>query len=326
MELPVKKENNELFSKENMQNASALLALLHGKSDSICRFFNKEIIVDKAQLKTLNEMIIEKLTLHNVSAITTSMDIVFTSKKILTFKSFEEFLKQDFEIINDVTKSIFVQWDFFVNLNYSVPQRHTVSVRISSTPKPSDIFKVLLNGGFDDVDDISIQSATTLCKVDFVNNTLAEELVNVISTWNDLCESATAKKGRIRHFLFKHKNAISSISKFSAMYCICIIISVLIKLLISYKQLSINSEFLFFSIIIIFPITSLLTSIGKSISQSIYDKCENLLETHIFVLSKGDKKENERIKEKGKCSKEAFWFIVNTLVSIVLSVVFFIIE
>lgn len=114
MELAVKNENNETFSKEDMQNASALLALLHGKSDSICRFFNKEIIVDKSQIKTLNEMIIEKLMLHNVSEITTSMDIVFENKKITTFKSFEEFLKHDFEIINNVTKSIFIQWDFLL--------------------------------------------------------------------------------------------------------------------------------------------------------------------------------------------------------------------
>jgi len=326
MELSLKKENNEVFSKENMQNASALLALLHGKSDSICRFFNKEVIVDKNQIITLNEMIIDKLTLHNVSTITTSMDIVFANKKILTFKSIEEFLKQDFELINAVTKSVFIQWDFFVDLNYGVPQRHTVSVRIASTPKPSDIFKVLLNGGFDDVDDINIQGATTLCKVDFVNNTLAEELVNVISSWNDLCENAITKKGKIKRFLYKNKNIMANLGKFSAMYSICIIISVFIKILLSSKKLIINSEFLFFLIIMIIPMVPFITSIGKSLGQSIYDKCGYILETHIFIISKGDKKENERIEERGKCSKESFWFIVNTIISILLSVVFFVIE
>ena len=214
----------------------------------------------------------------------------------------------------------------FVDLNYGVPQRHTVSVRIASTPKPSDVFKLLLNGGFDDVDDISIQSATTICKVDFVNNTLAEELVNVISNWNNLCESAIKKKGVVKRFLFRHKNIIADIGKFSAMYTIVIIASVIIKVLLASKRATINSEFLCFLIVMIIPIASLLTTIGKSFGQSIYDKCMELLEIHIFVLSKGDKKEIERAEEKGKCSKEAFWFIINTIISIVSSVVFFLIE
>ncbi len=49
----VKKE--ELLEENNLHNASALLALLHGKSDSICRIFNKEIMVGKTELKTLND-------------------------------------------------------------------------------------------------------------------------------------------------------------------------------------------------------------------------------------------------------------------------------
>ena len=183
-----------------------------------------------------------------------------------------------------------------------------------------------LNGGFDDVDDINIQGATTLCKVDFVNNTLAEELVNVISSWNDLCENAITKKGKIKRFLYKNKNIMANLGKFSAMYSICIIISVFIKILLSSKKLIINSEFLFFLIIMIIPMVPFITSIGKSLGQSIYDKCGYILETHIFIISKGDKKENERIEERGKCSKESFWFIVNTIISILLSVVFFVIE
>ena len=82
--------------------------------------------------------------------------------------------------------------------NYEVPQRHTVNVRISSNPNPSDFFKVLLSGGFDESHDLDIQS----CTVDFVNNTLAEELVNVAEHWNELCECAYSKKGAGTSFSF----------------------------------------------------------------------------------------------------------------------------
>ena len=142
----------------------------------------------------------------------------------------------------------------------------------------------------------------------------------------DLCESAIVKKGKFRSFLFRQKGTIADASKFSVMYCICIVFSVLIKLLINHIKIDINSEFLFYLIILIVPVTSLLTSIGKSFGQSIYDKCGDLLDTHIFVISKGDKKENERIEERSKYSKEIFWFIANTIISLIMSFAFFIVD
>ena len=67
--LVVNVKKDELLEENNLQTASALLALLHGKSDSICRIFNKEIMVGKSDLKTLNDMMIEKLSLNNVLTI-----------------------------------------------------------------------------------------------------------------------------------------------------------------------------------------------------------------------------------------------------------------
>ena len=129
---------------------------------------------------------------------------------MLSFKSWNEFESCNFDSENSVTKSIYVQWDFFVSFpGYQIPQRHTVNVRIASTPNPSDLFKALLGGGFDDEDDIEFQSCTMICKVDFVNNTLAEEILHVAEKWNEQIETAYSKNGNFRIFLFKHRNGLA---------------------------------------------------------------------------------------------------------------------
>lgn len=325
-QLTVKNNDEGIFSRENIQNASALLALLHGKSDSICRIFQKEIIVSKEQIITLNDLIIEKLNLHNVPAITTSVDVVFNNKRIVTFKTFEEFKNYDFSIVNASTKSIFIQWDFFVQLKYATPQRHTISVRIATNPNPSDLFKVLLSGGFDEADDISVQVATTICKVDFINNTLAEELINVVATWDDLCESAISQKGKIRKFLCLNNNAFANICKICCMTSICVLVAIVIKLLILSGNLFINNEFIIWVFFMIVPIGFGSEMIGKFFGKKLYDKFESLMEIHIFTLSKGDEKKNINIKNKSSYRKELIMFFINALITIILSVIFFLVD
>ena len=321
------KQEDLLATNENIQNVSAALALLHGKSDSLCRLFRKEIFVAKKDLKALNDMIIEKLSLHKIDAITTTLDITFSNKRILTFKSWLEFESYDFEKINSPTKSVFIQWDFFASLDhFKVPQRHTVSVRISSTPKPSDFFKVLLSGGFDEAHDLDIQSCTMMCKVNFVNNTLAEELVNVVENWNDLCECAYSEKGKIRPFLMKHRNVCAHIFEICLTVSFSFIIAILIKLCIKKGILSITLDLLLYVSVFIIPIASLIKQISSMGGQWIYNAFGDLMETHVFKLSTGDNKEQQRIEKNSKFGKNLTAFLINAVFSIILSYVFFVLE
>ena len=323
----------ELMQRENMDisnidttNFNALLSLLHGKNDSICKIFNKEIKVDVPQLKILDKMMCDKLMTHNVNAVTTNIDITFLNKQILHFKSWPEFELYDFKTINSATKSIFLQWDFFVKLDgYQVPQRHTVSVRISSSPKPSDMFKVLLSGGFDESSDIDIQGSTMICKVDFINNTLAEELINIVAKWDDLCESAVKDKGRVSHWLYKNKSKIANIGETSTILLFCSVVAVILKLVVFPAITSITYASLIFSLLFSLPVFSLFRDIGRNFGKRLFEKFGNIMELHVFNITLGDTKYIEKIKKDGDCRKECFWFIANTLLSIIISVVFFLI-
>ncbi len=325
--LQPKKADIDLMNEQNIKNASALLALLHGKSDSICRLFKKEILVSKNELSSLNDSMISKLSLHNISAITTSIDITFSNKRILTFKSWVEFESYDFKSINSATKSIFIQWDFLALIsNYEVPQRHTVSVRISSNPNPSDFFKVLLSGGFDESHDLDIQSCIMICKVDFVNNTLAEELVNVAEHWNELCECAYSKKGVVRPFLYIHRTGWAHIFEVWFTFCIALIIAIALKILIQNNLLMISNESLLYALVAVIPLSALVENIAHAGAKKIYNSFGDLMDIHIFSISTGDSKEQEKIEKNSRFGKEVFLFALNAIFSIVLSIIFFAIE
>ena len=319
--------NTVLMDDIAMKNASALLALLHGKTDSICRVFKKEIIVGKNELKQLNEMMITKLSLHTVKGITTSVDITFANKRILTFKTWDEFEKYDFIKENSITKSIFIQWDFFAEFNgYKVPQRHTVNVRISDTPNPSDFFKVLLSGGFDEAHDMDIQSSTMICKVDFINNALAEELVNVAGKWNDLCECSYTTKGKLSKILFSRRNECAHIFEICLIMCVISVVAIIIKIGLIKDLFIITKEMILYMILFAVPLSEAVKDIGHAGGKKIYNKFADLMDCHVFKISEGDRKENERIEKDSKITKELIMFIINALFSIVLSLIFFIIE
>lgn len=326
-ELAVLAPSEEIITEENIKNASALLALLHGKSDSICRLFKKEILVKKSDLKSLNDQMVQKLGLHDVKAITTTLDIAFKNKRIMTFKAWADFEAYDFSHVNSPTKSLFIQWDFLVQLTgYKIPQRHTVSIRISSTPDPSDVFRVLLSGGFDDSEDFDIQSCTMICKVDFINNKLAEELVNVAEEWNGLCECAYSLKGKVRPFLYRHRSLFANATEITSLLSSTALLAVGFKLAIRKMGLSITNQHLIYAMLLLVPALKIARMLCNSLGKRIFDSFGDLMDTHVFEISKGDEKEKKKIEKRSEYGKEMFLFIANFLISLLLSALFFYLE
>lgn len=287
------KGDEDIIDNENLINASSLLSLMHGKSDSICKFFSREIIVNVNQISMLNAMILEKLSLHNVSAITTSVDVSYSDKKTITFKTFNEFKDYNFLIKKSTINSIFIQWEFFIKLQqYENLQRHSVSVRISSYPRPSEFFKVVLNGGFDEENSIDMRMNTTICRVDFINNSIAEELINVVAAWTEVCICAISKKSKFTKFLYKNRYKLANLSELCIVISITLIISILIKYSLNNQLFVVSNEILFFALISIIPLNKLANYLSNYFGKFIYDKFNNLMDIHIFDITQGDKDKN----------------------------------
>lgn len=325
MSVEIQKRDDELIlSNENIQNASALLALMHGKSDSICRLFNKEVIIDKNQLYQLNKKIIEKLSLNQVNAMTTSIDISLKNSTTISFKTWDEFEKNNWNSENSPTDTLFIQWDFFLNLNgFKIPQRHTLSLRISSSPNPSDFFKALINGGLDNSTNFDVKIATMICKIDFINNTLAEELLHIVEVWDNLCECAISKVGRIRPVLFIYRKAIAKTCELFVLLTISLLLAISVKLVIYNHLIVVTKENLFYALIFYIPVYFASLTVSGWFGNKTYSKLEDIMETHIFRITKGDEKHSIQIEHNLNYQKEIFLFISNIILSIVLSIIFY---
>lgn len=317
---PAKKDE---FTKIELQSASALLAVMHGKSDSICRLFNKEIVVGKDDIESLNEMMLEKLSLHNRLVENTSLDISFMNKRVIELKSWEDFRQYDFAKIDSPTKSIHIQWDFFIQLDgYQSPQRHTVHVRVSSSPNPSDFFKVLVSGGFDEADDLEIQSSLMLCRVDFVNSALAEELIAVAEKWHELRDPAIGETRKLNKFVYNNREGLArSFEIFFTIFFFGIIgIAFKIYLLPTFHSELIH---LFIYLLLAIPVLyRLCIYISGRFGQRIYRSFSGAIDSHVFSLTKGDERQNKKAKERRNVNKEIGLFILNIVASIIISIIF----
>jgi hypothetical protein len=64
-------------------------------------------------------------------------------------------------------------------------------------------------------------------------------------------------------------------------------------------------------------------SVARKIGGNIIDKFEDLIETHDFVLTKGDEKLAAKLEKESRYSKEVWLFCINIAISIVLSIIFY---
>ena len=83
---------------------------------------------------------------------------------------------------------------------------------------------------------------------------------------------------------------------------------------------------LIFAILALIPISSLFKDIGRFFGKKIYNKLDDVIEIHVFNISRGDEKAVEKIKKSNEYKKEVALFVLNIVISIMLSVVFFLID
>ena len=173
-------EQESIDSKFDSKEISAILNMLNGKPDSTVRIFPKDIIVDIGSLYILKEKIDEKLSQYNLTWSATSVSIKFDNNTFKEFKDWAEFStlnKNSSYCIENIT----LKWDFYINFEgYEIPQRHTIVVRVSSGLKPEQILQMLLTGQLENIDSIDKNVVPVVCKVDFINHLLGDEIINIM--------------------------------------------------------------------------------------------------------------------------------------------------
>jgi len=316
-------EIGKFLSSLPKESLKSLLYLLSGKPDSNIKVFNRPIVIDQNDISELNDTVQQKLTQHQTPVSMVTVDVSYNNNKFATFGSWQEFLDTKWNIPNTI-ESISIKWDFFILWpTYAVPQRHTLSVKIASKMKPLQILQAVFSKDPDDIEDFEISPAPVMCRVDFIDHLMSEELINIVEKWVEARkqpEFITDSKT----FLKKHKGKIARIIHYStpvlsAIALVSFLFNFTDKLGVSTAvTVSIMRNFMLWLLFSSMTISTL-TVMGKYLAAKAYNSIENYGHFSTFQITNGDK--NRKTELDNKNSKHMSSFTFNCIVSLILNII-----
>ncbi|MFH1134600.1 MAG: hypothetical protein V1816_00790 [Pseudomonadota bacterium] len=175
----------KIYAKMDKESFKSMFYLFAGKPDSKVRLFNRRVLVYFDDLLLINQNIIEKLKLHQIDIAMSTAIIKFDKKESIEFGTWIELEEYDFKIPS-VTQEITLRWDFLINVsNFQIPQRHTLTVRLTTKPSTKEFLQALFSSDSDDDFDFETKLGLCMVRVDFISHVLADELINVVEKWNN---------------------------------------------------------------------------------------------------------------------------------------------
>jgi hypothetical protein len=174
----IQKSETGIAKRIDLDQFKSLYYLLNAKPDSQLRLLKEDKEIDFNDLVELNEKVVSKLKTESLETSITTITIVFKSKKVSTYNNWLEFSRTNWNIA-DQTLSISINWDINVKLpEHELPQRHTLKVRLGSAVRPSEMFQLMMTSDKDD--ELMEATSNGVCKVDFINHVIANELLAIV--------------------------------------------------------------------------------------------------------------------------------------------------
>lgn len=318
-------ENSDIVLQQNgkvvpLDEFKAVFYQLNAKPDTEIRLLRGKKNLDLADIKSINEQISAKLRNHELIADIASINFVLSNRKIKDFSTWAEFERQNWDIVNEKVRTLTIKWDIAIKLpEYKLPQRHSLKIRIGTEIPPKDIFQLMFTS--DDITELLEARTPSICKVDFVNNILAIELIGIVVNWyeglRDLPET-----NPLSSFLSKQGRLLSEIVR----YCSPIVLLVIFHQyyddfapLIGLQQpISLKS----LDALLILIVAIFMTGIffGFKFERFIDKRIEKFEEHPLFSITRGDKKAAEEFERTNKklanqILARFFWVIFSLIAS-----------
>ncbi len=308
--------------------------MMNAKPDSKTKLFTKDVCINLDDIFNLNYLITNKFKSHyNNAGFIINVHVAFNNKKSLFFNSWQLFEQQKW-IQSEPIDSILVKWEFNAELpGYKVPQKHTLIVKMSDGIKPEDMLKVMLSGGFDEIQELDKDAYPVIASVDFIDSTLGDELIAIVSNWVkslNTCDTSSHFLQKLRDHKKKLSYFIQYFFTFTLALCCIKICSFSIEQL-PFNKISdltktdfINLSYVIFTVVILFIVAK---GIFRFVGRSVFEVLRDAVSSHTFNISNGDKKkqdENAKRYKKLKSSvvlKIIFSFIFNIICTIITTII-----
>lgn len=282
----------------NLDDFKSIYCFLNTKPDSQIRLLKGVKKVELQDIIELNAAVDAKLYNHSVQTIIPNIQVTFGDREISEYTSWEEFKRTHWNLVAKTVVGITITWQILIkNDNSPVPQPHSLKVRIGNELPPKDAIQLLFSA--DNPDELMQLSSPSMCRVDFVNSVLAEELLTLTERWHDNLLAAP-DQNPVPYFLVKRGMHLTELWRFSAPIIFLLIVSRYVDLFIEsswYSVLSLELK-VFYSAIIFVAIYKIGSYAGHKGEAIIDSRIKRLQPPPAFIITKGDKKQLAETRAK----------------------------
>lgn len=315
-------------SRMDPKEIASLFNMLNAKPDSIIKTFPRDVHISVDDIFNLKMMIEEKLEQYTLNGKVEIMSVRYENNVFKDFKDWSQF-RDEISINSKAIENINLIWDFALRVNgYAMPQRHTIVVRLSSFMSKNQMMQMMLSGSIEDLDEIDKNIVPVMCKVEWANSSIGEEIIQIVGRWNEGLEVCLQEEDKFRK-LRKYRMIIAHSIRYSFTFSSIFILSAFmvgyIQTLgiISIADLSITN---LSSIIMFIPFIYIFIELSKRVGFNLGDKVfKGLLEYgdyHPFKISKGDLNKQKIIESNDKKTKSTIIKIMSTILwNIAISVI-----
>jgi hypothetical protein len=273
-------------NKEDLTEIMSYLASLNWTTNSDFKVWNKQRIITLSDILWLDQKVINKMNLHDIHS---SSLLIVVSMEWWHYNKFIDIQTFSRDIVNNSKKieKIVIEWKIFLVVDwYEVPMPHKIKLRIWTSMKPSEVFKLMVS--WLDNHQIDFNRAPLVCEVDYVHPIFWDELLSHIDQWYKWLPEIHANN-YISNILYKYSWKIASL--FELVFKVIIITSAFV--FINYRQNSSVTINLY-----VFLIALVISGyLGSMLGKIVYKNLDKIEKNSPFELTKWD------INNKGKLKK-----------------------
>lgn len=304
-----------------LDNAKSLLYKVNAKPDSQIRLLKGKRVITIGDIRNINEIILKRVQQNDFENYMASVNIAIDKNDMKEYRVWDEFVREDWSTINGKTTSLTIIWDFYTIMPlYELPQRHTMKLRIGKEIAPKDMFQLMFSS--DNPSEIKEMASDAICKIDFVNQMLATDLLNYVSNWYEGLIEVPKIKG-IQKFFSKYQEiAIGTVHNFTPVLFLLIYVVYANSLCHSWSVNTImtlsNINWILLTFLTVFFIGFMF---ARAFSMWLDKKIDKYKEYSQFTITKGDENSQKTIKEDNwVITREILWKIALTLLGSVISI------
>lgn len=311
----------ELVLKEQRAMFYQLLA----KPDSITKVFNKTAVLDRADILELNERISEKLSHYKNAGYIIQTNVKYANGKTRSFPDWASFCDHSWHEPEAIS-NIVITWSFNAVFPESLKaEKHTLMVKLSNGLRPEEMLNLVFTGKIEEIEEMDNNLFPIVARVDFVDRTLADELLYLVGEWVKTLKESNTQKSKFILFLKRNKGKVTSVINWvTNLIIMCTSVLMVGRYIMRnpFEKLGDISSLQLVHIMYAIFLCVAAWIFGKklvgSLTDVLFEKLRLYGDNALFNITKGDKNKQDKLVVQEKQNKMAIFS--NLLLSIFINI------